>query len=264
MFAGYLDLPLPPPWRRIYTKVSGNDAKIVHYLNDITKDVTDVHPFTRLIAKLQPGDSEDSSKADANDRNTPNATRSRESFNIPPETQSEFTGTYTSGTFSEKYFEYRCLWKELGLFEDKNIFGLTIRLFINDERTIVRLDGQNVEWEYVVIEGPYGPATRHDLFIGSKIKVYGRNLIIRAANREACHWIDKEYKRMGRQQDSMQMRIEKCGLIPVVQRVYAPPIISNTRGGPGLGGRCDLSKLRRENSRLGEQLVNIGIAVEMG
>jgi hypothetical protein len=264
MFSGYLNLPLPPPWSRVNTKVSGNDVKIVHYLNDITKDVSDVHPFTRLISKLQPGDNEDSSKVDANNRNAPSATRARESCNLQPETRSEFTGTYTSGGLWEKYFEYRCLWKELGLFEDKNIFGLTIRFLINDERTIVRLDGQNAEWEYVVLEGPYGPATRHDLFIGSKIKVYGRNLILRAANREACQWIDKEYKRMSRQQDSMQMRIEKCGLIPVVQRVYVPPIQINTRGGPVLGGRCDLSRVRRENSRLGEQLVNIGIAVETG
>jgi hypothetical protein len=264
MFSGYLNLPLPPPWRRIYTKVAGNDVKIVHYLNDITKDVTDVHPFTRLISKLQPGNNDDSSKADLNDRDTPSATRARESFNLQPETRSEFTGTYTSGALWEKYFEYRCHWKELGLFEDKNIFGLTIRFIINDERTIVRLDGQNVEWEYVVLEGPYGPATRHDLFIGSKIKVYGRNLVIRAANRDACQWIDREYKRIVRQQDSMQMRIEKCGLIPVVQRVYAPPTLINTRGGPGQGGRCDLSRVRRENSRLGEQLVTIGLAMETG
>lgn len=263
MFSGYLNLPLPPPWRRIYTKASANDVKIVHYLNDITKDITDVHPFTRLISTLEPGDDEDSPKADANDRNTLSATRTRESFNLQPETRSELTGTYTSGTLCEKYYEYRCLWKELGLFEDKNIFGLTIRFIINDERTIVRLDGQNTDWDYVVLEGPYGPATRHDLFIGSKIKVYGRNLIIRAANREACQWIDKEYKRMVKQQDSMQMRIEKCGLIPVVQRVYAPPILINTRGGPGSGGRCDLTRMRRDISRLGEQLVNIGMAQEM-
>lgn len=255
MFSGYLNLPLPPPWRRVHP---GDDVSIVHYLNDITKDVTDVHPFTSLISKLQLGESEDSSIVDANDQTS----RLRESCNLQPETRSDFTGIYTPGTHCERYFEYRCLWKELGLFEDKSIFGLTIRFLINSACTIVRLDGQNSEWEFVVLEGPYGPTTKHDLFIGSKIKVYGRNVIIRAANREACQWIEKEYKRLVKQQDTMQMRIEKCGLIPVVQRVYAPPLLINARGGHGLGGRCDLSRIRRENSRLGEQLVNIGMALE--
>ena len=59
---------------------------------------------------------------------------------------------------------------------------------------------------------------------------------------------------------TMQMRIEKCGSVPVVTRMYVPPSLSVRRDGLGFGGKCDLRKLHNENARLGEQIVTIGIS----
>lgn len=46
-YEGYEDLPLPPPWRKIQTQ--GEGEYNVEYSNDITKEVTDRHPFLRYI-----------------------------------------------------------------------------------------------------------------------------------------------------------------------------------------------------------------------
>lgn len=65
--------------------------------------------------------------------------------------------------------EFKCTWKEIGLFGDTNIFGLTIRYCIDHDNTSIRFDGVQGEWVYSALDGAYGPVTRHDLFIGCKI-----------------------------------------------------------------------------------------------
>jgi hypothetical protein len=48
-YEGYENLPLPPPWRKI--KDQGEDN--VEFFNDITKEVTNYHPFLRYINEQQ-------------------------------------------------------------------------------------------------------------------------------------------------------------------------------------------------------------------
>jgi hypothetical protein len=59
---------------------------------------------------------------------------------------------------------------------------MIIRYF-EDERTLVRFDGVEGDWQYSVLEGLYGPVTLLDLFIGSKVKIFGRSLAITTASR---------------------------------------------------------------------------------
>ena len=51
MFEGYQNLPLPPPWRYVSFDTDGVNGSEVHYMNDITNDITTVHPLLRLIAE---------------------------------------------------------------------------------------------------------------------------------------------------------------------------------------------------------------------
>ena len=54
MFEGYQNLPLPPPYRRVYfDNDNGSDDSNIHYINDVTKDITSVHPLVRIVAELK-------------------------------------------------------------------------------------------------------------------------------------------------------------------------------------------------------------------
>jgi hypothetical protein len=48
-YEGYENLPLPPPWRKIMNE--GEDD--VEFVNDMTKEVTNLHPFLRYINEQQ-------------------------------------------------------------------------------------------------------------------------------------------------------------------------------------------------------------------
>ena len=252
MYAGYLSQPLPPPWRRIYNDASSDGSHQLQYINDITKDVTDIHPFSKYVTEQQLARLDESHCCDVGV--TADVVRK-----VNPETLTEIEGIDRSSVSTEKYSEYKCTWKENDVFDDKSVFGLTIRVQHSDDEALVRFDGPNCCWKTVVLEAPYGPVSRHDLFIGSKIKVYGRNLVISSASRTTCEWIELEHKRLSRRQEKMRVKIEKCGVVPVVQLAYSAPIHTFSREGPGLGGHSDLRKIRRENAFLGEQLVNLGI-----
>ena len=261
MFEGYQNLPLPPPWRYVSFDTDGVNGSEVHYMNDITNDITTVHPLLRLIAERKEAEELKSNSVideilDYGDRVTNGGGISR-----PETANTESNGTsFLEGSRNLTYCEFKCVWKEIGLFRERSVLGLTIRYNTSDARISVRFDGSGGEWEYPSLDGPYGPVTRNDLFIGSKIKIFGKTLTISVANREAIEWIQKEYKKMLAHQSSMQKRIEKCGSVPVVTRMYVPPSLSVRRDGLGFGGKCDLRKLHNENARLGEQLVTIGIS----
>lgn len=252
MYSGYLSQPLPPPWRRIYKDTSSNGSQQLLYINDITKDVTSIHPFTKYVLEQQQAGLDDSHFSD-DDINAAITQKKN------PETVTDNKGIDGNGACREKKSEFRCTWKDCDVFDDKSVFGLTIRIQHSDEESVVRFDGPTSFWNTVVLEAPYGPVNRQDLFIGSKIKVYGRNLVITSASRTTCEWIELEYRKLSRSQEKMRVRIEKCGVVPVVQLAYSARISTFSREGPGLGGHSDLRKIRRENALLSEQLVNLGI-----
>lgn len=260
MFEGYEKLPLPPPWRYVTFDTEGVDGSEVHYVNDITNDITTIHPLLRLIAEREEAEEVKLNAVIDEDLYHVDTVGS-----VAKKALSETVGKDTNCVKSIERnrrmtnCEFKCEWKEIGLFGDRSVFGLTIRYDASDASTSVRFDGIEAGWKYSALEGPYGPITRNDLFVGSKIKIFGRSLAISSANREAVQWIEKENERMLAHRLSMQTKIEKCGSIPVVPRIYVPPLSSFRRDGLGFGGKCDLRKLHNENARLGEQLVKIGI-----
>ena len=97
-------------------------------------------------------------------------------------------GNTSDSRGKENYRDFRCQWKESGLFGIQ-AYGMIIRFF-TDGSTQVKFDGVDAEWIFTVLDGPYGPVDKYDLFIGAKVKVFGRHLTISSANVSVCHEID--------------------------------------------------------------------------
>lgn len=84
--------------------------------------------------------------------------------------------------------------------------------------TQIIFDGVDGEWLFTVLEGPYGPIDRYDLFIGAKIKIFGRHLTISSANASVCHWIDQQGRKLEKKITWIQEKIEKVGAVPIIRR----------------------------------------------
>lgn len=216
-----------------------SDESLIHFVNDVTNEISDSHPFCKYISDQL----ELKEKSESNE----GSDQSVLSKNIKPRIG------------LQKYSEFRCTWKERDLLDDRGVFGLTIRYQHQDQLLFVRFDGTDHNWSPAQLECCYGPITRYDLFVGSKIKVNGRNFVITSASCEACQWIEESYKELSRDQEVMCSRIRKFGMLPVVRRADA------LRGSAAVkdssGGRRDLRRLYRENARLKEQLLSAGISI---
>jgi hypothetical protein len=239
MYDGYQSIPLPPPWRRVRIIPNKSGESLIHFVNDVTNEISDNHPFSRYISdQLELKDKSESNEG---------SDQSVLSKNIKPQVG------------LQKYSEFRCTWKERDLLDDKGVFELTIRYQHQDQLLFVRFDGTDNNWSPALLECCYGPITRYDLFVGSKIKLSGRNFVITSASCEACHWIEESYKELSRDQEVMCSRILKFGILPVVRRADA------SKGSAAMkdssGGRRDLRRICRENARLKEQLLSAGISI---
>jgi hypothetical protein len=245
MSSEYDHFPPPPPWVR--KQVNG---KVLYY-NDETQELLNVHPFQRTSDELTGSDVVD----DVDD--VDDVEDDEESEEI------EDQGIREGGIIkmdSANSLRFRCEWKEIGLFGDRHCFGLTIQYSLKDQKSLIKFDGVDAQWQYSVLEGPYGPVDRYDLFVGSRIKVLGRAVAIVSANSSACRWIDKEYLKLCKQQEFLRSRIEKLGAICVVVKPrWAPTVFHITRNSKNSGGRCDLRKVYVENTRLGEQISSLGL-----
>lgn len=234
MYDGYQSIPLPPPWRRVRIIPNKSDESLIHFVNDVTNEISDNHPFSKYIS-------------DQKNESNEGSDQSVLSKNIKPQVG------------LQKYPEFRCTWKGRDLIDDKGVFGLTIRYQHQDQLLFVRFDGTDYNWSPALMECCYGPITRYDLFVGSKIKVNGRNFVIISASCEACQSIEESYKELSRDQEVMCSRILKFGMLPVVRRADA------SRGSAAMedssGGRRDLRRIYRENARLKEQLLSAGISI---
>ena len=238
MSSEYDDFPPPPPWTREF--VNGRYI----YINDETKEETDLHPMQRVSDNMLFTVTDNDGFYNEGENQYP-------VFGEQAETPSSLKGN--------RFPEFRCDWKELGLFGDRQCFGLTIQLSVPEFLTMVKFDGVDASFEFTVLDGPYGPVGRHDLFIGSRVKLLGRTLTISYANPLACQWIDKEYNKLVNMQNFLRSKIENIGAIPIVKRAYWEPLQVVPRGSKGIGGRCDLRKLLNENKKLGEQLAALGL-----
>lgn len=259
----YSSLPLPPPWREHTT--SGQ------YYNELTGESTSEHPVQRALRNrssgdkvrasgepemkgevaMQPSESNNGRPFLEIDTKTSNATQL-----VPLD--SSAADKLAARASRGKYTDYRCMWKELGLFGDTNSYGLTLRYF-EDGSTEIKFDGVEGMWVATQLEGHYGPIERIDLFVGAKIKVFGRHLSINSTGATATRWIEDEGRRLMKQQNWLQERVESVGKVPVVRR--PPPVgplqFSGRSSKPA--GSDNLRMIFMENAKLHEQLATLGM-----
>ena len=135
-----------------------SDESLIHFVNDVTNEISDNHPFTKYISeKLELEDTSESNEG---------------------LDQSVLSKTIKPPVGLQKYSEFRCTWKERDLLDDEGVSGLTIRYRHQDQLLFVRFDGTDYNWSPAMLECCYGPITRYDLFVGSKVKLSGRNYVI--------------------------------------------------------------------------------------
>lgn len=260
----FASFPPPPPW--FYNSMTN------HYENQITGEQSQDHPLKRFFTNKTNNNSLDNSIKD-NDELTLNIgspESKRVTININEQVKNNNNNNANTNNVLiqessfipnkvSKYNDFHCHWKELGLFGDINSYGLTIRYNIEDGSSVVKFDGVDAKWYMNVLEGPYGPIERWDLFIGAKVRIFGRHLSITSANASVCHWNDVQAKKLMKKQEWLRQKIESVGAVPVVRR-QVPVSIKNIVRASKAEGRTDLRRLFNENTKLYEQLTKLGLA----
>lgn len=273
----FTSFPPPPPW--LY------NSKTYYYENEVTGEQSIDHPLQRYFSNRNNDSNLNSTKAESPTKaelkhSSPSETK-RVTIDILSSTnekQNEIinkTSTINEeiGDLnnplnqessvlqhkSNKYNDFHCHWKELGLFGDTNTYGLTIRYNIEDGSSIVKFDGVDAKWHMNALEGPYGPIERWDLFIGAKVRIFGRHLTITSANATVCHWNDVQAKKLQKKQEWLRQKIESVGAVPIVRR-QVPVCIKHIVRASKAEGRSDLRRLYNENAKLYEQLAKLGLS----
>ena len=158
-----------------------------------------------------------------------------------------------------KFVDFRCEWKESsGGTGGTQSYGLKIRYF-DDQKTLIKIDGVSGEWIATTLEGPYGPVNEYDLFVGAKIRVFGRHLTITSANASVCHDIEVKAQKLKKRISFMQNRIENVGAVPILQR-EAPVQMRHVTRGAKAEGHANLRKLYIDVSKLTEQMYDLGLS----
>jgi len=235
-------IPLPPPWRR--------SPETGFYVNEITGQSTPEHPAEGFLRLRQQQGSPREPEEEDGDGDGPGRPWGGELVTTTQPSQQHQQRKLKS-------WDFRCLWKELGLFGNVNSYGLTLRYF-EDGTTEVRFDGLDGQWVFSQLEGTHGPIERYDLFVGAKIRVFGRHLTISSTSASTCQWIDDEGKRLLKRQDFLQQKIESVGAVPVVRR--NEPIGIKCHFAKRPSGGADLRRIYMENAKLTEQLAGLGMA----
>ena len=230
---------LPPHWI--------NDEDGLLFINAVTGEKTDVHPLYRyhelrnqfIIEQAVPSETQHFTE-DVN-------------ANIP-----NIDDIFSDQNKKEAFFDYHCQWSERDPTGKVKSYGLSIR-FISNEKIMVKLDGIDAEWIYSSLLGPSGPLERCDLFIGAKVKVFGRHLTISSASLAAVQWIEKEADKIEKKTEDYRNRILSMGVTPCVKKM-PPSTIRNITRSTRITGQRDLRVLRNSLSKLGEQLANLGFS----
>ena len=157
-----------------------------------------------------------------------------------------------------KYQDFRCQWKEVGLFGDTSSYGLIIRYY-PDGQTVIKFDGFDGKWLLSHLQGIYGPIERIDLFVGSKVCIFGRHMTICSASASTCHWIEEEGKRLMKQQNWLQERVESVGGMPCVRRPPPQGPLQHSGRSSKPAGSDNLRQIHTNNAKLGEQLATLGM-----
>lgn len=282
-----LNYPLPPPWTKRIDKEGG-----IIYINDITGKESIEHPAASLFSTHfsstapqptpgSPGSTIQKEQAEEGDNQNGKLTNDNLSdVNSPemdviwfegvekrPDTlpnNNDSCGSATVPTHNSKkkstgaFFDYRCEWKDTGLFGERNAYGLTVRYFDDDGRTTIRFDGVDGAWHFSILEGARGPVERYDLFVGARIKVFGRSLTITSTTASNCAWIEAEGAKLYKRQDWLREKIESVGAVPIVRKPIVAAIKNVTRSAKP-AGQVNLRKIYDENAQLCEQLLQLGL-----
>jgi len=274
--------PLPPPWKK---KTDGAQGFV--YVNERTGKETRDHPAAAFLSHQQ----EQSQKKQDKEQTENNEGGYRfmnDEPKIPPEGNEPevdvvwFEGVgKNSDSNSPKntnspaifcpannnaktkaptcaFYDYRCEWKDTGLFGERNAYGLTVRYFDDDGRTTIRFDGVDGAWHFSVLEGMRGPVERYDLFVGARLKVFGRFLTITSTTASNCAWIEAEGAKMLKRQDWLREKIESVGAVPIVRKPIIAAIKNVTRSAKP-AGHLNLRKIYDENAQLQQQLFTLGL-----
>jgi len=230
---------------------------------------TDLHDNIANSETAPSQEVEDVSENSPSNQNWPEspATNNNGTGSLPPATPSEEhlgKDTVTEVDLpTGKFYEYHCQWTERDLFGKVNLYGLTLRYYEESHKTVIRFDGLIGDWVYSMIQGPYGPLEHKDFFIGARITVFGRHLTISSASGSAIRWIERERKRLEKQQKMFREKILAVGKVPCVKGKATDIVRHITRGAPTEPGHADLRKISMINARLGEQLASLGLSDQL-
>jgi hypothetical protein len=264
-------LPLPPPWAY---EMDVEDR--TYFVNTKTGEKTHEHPFVRAVGLSKDDDEmlgvkkalaglkdtlsrtaaaktpqlkQNGERGDSLDKS---GTVDLQALNMIDKT---LTPTKKEGVPSTNY---RCVWKESSLFGECNSYGLRIRYF-DDQRTMVKIDGVDGEWILTQLDGQYGPVNKYDLFVGGKVRIFGRWLTITSASASVCHGITVEAKRMEKMIAAMQGRIEGVGAVPIIRR-SVPTTVRHIVRSAQPEGHENLRKILIDCTKLSEQMCSLGLA----
>ena len=283
-------LPLPPPWRY---EIGGDGLK--RFVNDATGEKTEEHPFLRAVGAAKSDDEMIGVKKALNSLKTDtmgihggdqtvyntgslafssaslDSVSEGEEGSVSDAKDKSSTVDLRALNFIEDelpnpqkktkkvpFTDFRCQWKESSLFGDCNSYGLRIRHF-DDQRTMVKIDGVDGEWTLTKLEGQYGPVDKYDLFVGGKVKVFGRWLTITSASASVCHGITVEAKRIAKMIAIMQSKVESVGSVPIIRRSVPTQVRHIVRSAQPEGHE-NLRKLLIDATKLSEQLCNLGLS----
>lgn len=242
--------PPPPPWRREKDDIS-NEVK---YKNDVTGEVSDVHPLqvhfdqkSQEVSNCQSKEHKEISTKDTENTSS-NIVCEIESGKVEEE---DFCGG--------EHMDFRCEWKEIGLMGNTLSYGLTLKYYVEDKHFELVFDGVDAVWKYSKLDGIYGPIDEFDLFIGSKLSIFGRHLSISSTNSDICRLIDKKESKLKKKRAYMQEKIETVGSLPCVRRETQDRIRNITRSSSKTG-HGNLRRLRNEILKLSEQMGELGLS----
>lgn len=269
-FEGY-DSLLPPHWIR-QLRYDEDGSPLYYFRNEINGEESSVNPFQLYLNR----------KNQANHK-------SGLGFNCPPKSPAPSHSSFPSPASEDvevatqpfsrtrddsdnelpmkmpegRYYEYYSTWSERDLYGRVTPYGITIRYFPNGadgSRTLIKFDGIVAEWIFSQLHGPFGPLEQLDLFIGAKIKIFGRQLSITAASAASINWIENQRKKLESLQEVFRNKVMSVNAVPCVKSKSSAVPVRNITRNRRAPGQCDLRRLHNENARLGEQIAALGLA----
>jgi hypothetical protein len=222
-------IPLPPPWKEVILDSGG-----VLYINEVTNEEMSEHPLTRISGYISKNNVINDNFDDSSRNNSVNS------------------------LLHDKFIEFRCHWQEKNVQGDTLLYNLYLRYFKYDGHFEIKFNKIDGAWAYSYLEGSYGPINEYDLFIGGKIKLFGRNLTIQYASASFCRWIDETANEMKKKRLFLQTKLENIGVKAVVPREMTQITRNITRDSNQIGGHTNLRKLYIEISLLEKQLCDNG------